>query len=368
MSGSESYPPPGSSGQEPPAPPPAAPPPPGWQPPPPTAAPTWSPYPPPPAGAPTGPPLPLAFRPGAVPLRPLGLGDIFDAAFRIIRHNPRATVGSALLVTAAAMAVPVLATAALAWVFDVALAPGADLGDESFLAALGLQALGWLLQSVGLILVTGMVAHVTMAAAVGRTLSLAQAWAATRGKRARLFGLVALLGVMLVLLVVLFVLLWLAAVAALSGWLQVLVLFFSVPLFVGALWWFWVRIYYLPVPALMLEDVGIFGAIERGHALTRGAFWRVFGIALLTSVVAGIASLLLTVPIGLVTGALSDTGMSSEVEAVWSSVVSAISAVVQSAFVAPFAAVVTSLQYVDQRIRKEAFDVELMTRAGVAGR
>jgi hypothetical protein len=39
--------------------------------------------------------------------------------------------------------------------------------------------------------------------------------------------------------------------------------------------------------------------------------------------------------------------------------------VVQAAFVAPFTAAVTSLQYVDQRIRKEAFDVELMTRAGI---
>ena len=41
---------------------------------------------------------------------------------------------------------------------------------------------------------------------------------------------------------------------------------------------------------------------------------------------------------------------------------------VQAAFVAPFTAAVTSLQYVDQRIRKEAFDVELMTRAGITAR
>ena len=41
-----------------------------------------------------------------------------------------------------------------------------------------------LLQALGLILVTGMIAHVTAAAAVGRRLSLGEAWAATRGKRA----------------------------------------------------------------------------------------------------------------------------------------------------------------------------------------
>ena len=46
--------------------------------------------------------LGAAHKPGAMPLRPLGLGDIYDAAFRIIRFNPKATVGSAVLVAAVA--------------------------------------------------------------------------------------------------------------------------------------------------------------------------------------------------------------------------------------------------------------------------
>ena len=47
--------------------------------------------------------------------------------------------------------------------------------------------------------------------------------------------------------------------------------------------WFWVRVYLLPVPVLMLEDVGVFGAIRRAFRLTRRQFWRTFGIALLTA-------------------------------------------------------------------------------------
>ena len=43
----------------------------------------------------------------------------------------------------------------------------------------------------------------------------------------------------------------------------------------------------------------------------------------------------------------------------------ALASVLASAFVAPFTAAVTSLQYIDQRIRKEAYDVELMARAGI---
>ena len=364
MSGPE-YPPPGASGEE------QVPPPPGWQPSPlPQPQQHWQQPPWQPSGPPGLPPgmLGATHRPGAIPLRPLQLGDIYDAAFRIIRYNPRATVGSAVLVTAVAMLIPVLATAALAWTVDLSVSSDADLSDAGVIGALGSQALGLLLQSIGLILVTGMIAHVTMAAAAGRKLTLGEAWAATRGKRARLFGLVLLLAVMLVLLIALFVLVWLAAGTLLSGVAQVLFVIASIPAFAAAMWWFWIRIYYLPVPALMLEDVGIFGAIERGHALTGRSFWRIFGIALLTTLITAIAGAMLTVPIGLASGAVAGSGAgSSELDAIWTSLVGAVTAVVQSAFVAPFTAAVTSLQYVDQRIRKEAFDVELMTRAGVPG-
>ena len=46
----------------------------------------------------------------------------------------------------------------------------------------------------------------------------------------------------------------------------------------------------------------------------------------------------------------------------------AIGLVIQNAFVAPFTAAVTSLQYLDQRMRKEAYDVELMREAGLIPR
>ena len=400
MSGTESYPPPGASGDDSTGPPP---PPPGWQPPPPTQPYPAQPYPqqpyPQPGHAPPGYPLQYppqyppqypgqypgpypgpyapqpgmlgaAHKPGAIALRPLQLGDMYDAAFRIIRFNPKATVGSAVLVTAVAMLIPVVVTAVLTWSVNLSLDPGSDgfTGAEAagLVGALGSLLLGTVLQSLGLILVTGMVAHVTMAAAVGKKLTLGEAWAATAGKRLKLVGLVLLLGLMLILLLALFVLAWVAGVVALdSGAAIALFLLVSIPAFLLALWWFWIRIYYLPVPALMLEDVGVFGAIERGHALTRNAFWRVFGIALLTAIITSIAGSMLGVPVTMVMDALLSGGLDSQYAALSLTLVNAVSSVVQAAFVAPFTAAVTSLQYVDQRIRKEAFDVELMTRAGI---
>jgi hypothetical protein len=310
-----------------------------------------------------------AHRPGAIALRPLQLGDIYDAAFRIIRFNPKATVGSAVLVTAVAMLIPVVVTAVLTWTLNLSFDENADLSGQELAGLLGAGGsllLGTILQSLGLILVTGMVAHVTLAAAVGKKLSLGEAWAATAGKRLKLVGLVLLLAVMLVLLVAVFVVLWVVAFVAVdNAGATALFLLVSLPAFAAALWWFWIRIYYLPVPALMLEQVGIFGAIERGHALTRHAFWRVFGIALLTTIITGIAGSMLGFPVSMVMQAALSGGLDGQYAALTITLVNAVSSVVQAAFVAPFTAAVTSLQYVDQRIRKEAFDVELMTRAGI---
>ena len=134
--------------------------------------------------------LGAAHKPGAMPLRPLSLGDIYDAAFRIIRFNPKATVGSAVLVAVVVMAIPVLLTAVLTWTVGTALDESGTLdssaSDSEQIGAIGSLVslgLGALLLQVGLIFVTGMIAHVTNAAAIGRRLSLGEAWAATRGKR-----------------------------------------------------------------------------------------------------------------------------------------------------------------------------------------
>ena len=43
----------------------------------------------------------------------------------------------------------------------------------------------------------------------------------------------------------------------------------------------------------------------------------------------------------------------------------AVGTVISSAILQPFQAAVSALLYVDQRIRKEAYDVELLGRAGI---
>jgi hypothetical protein len=163
-----------------------------------------------------------------------------------------------------------------------------------------------------------------------------------------------------------YVLLWVLVGAAAGGSVLVTVLWgmLSVPAFVCLMVWFWVRVYYLPVAALMLEPVGIFGALRRGFGLTRRQFWRTFGIALLTWVVVQIAAVFLGMPVGII-GELLTLGLSSQYTLPVLLATQGVSQVVAAAFVTPFAASVISLQYLDQRMRKEAYDVELMQQAGV---
>lgn len=361
MSDQGPYPPPGQN-PPPPGTPESATPPPAWFPP--TGPPPPG-YAPPPGYGYHPPPMAAAHKPGAIPLRPLQLGDIFDAAFKIIRYNPAATVGSAVLVTTVAMAIPIAVTGLLATATDLSLSLAESESNAASDYTLGSSSL---LQVIGLIFVTGMIAHVASAAAIGRRLSLGGAWAATAGKRWKLVGLTLLLFALVI--------------AYLAGLIGVIVLLaMTLPevtavllsigvglVGLGGLAFFWTRVYYLAVPPLMLENVGVIGALKRAWALTAGQFWRTFGIGMLTGLITQIIGSILAVPFA-IAGVVAVLGTGeSETSLLVLLITQAVATVVSSAFVAPFTASVTAVQYLDQRIRKEGYDVELLTRAGITGR
>lgn len=311
---------------------------------------------------------PQVHRPGAIPLRPLSLGDLYDGAFRIIRHNPGATVGSAVLVSAVAMLAPLLLTFVAAATLDLGSWFGGGTTEDEVLEDLGLvfaSGVGTLLQAIGLIFVTGMVAHVATAAASGRRLTLAEAWALTRGRRWRLVGLSLVLGLLVLLLMAVYVVAWVAVVVVGGATAAILWGLVTVPLFLAALSWTWIRLYLLAVPPLMVEGHGVFDAIGRGYALTHRHFWRTFGIALLTVLVTGFASGVLGVPAA-IAGEVARYAVGGSTGIFLLLLAQAVGTILASAFVTPFTAAVVTLQYVDLRMRKEAFDVELMSRAGIA--
>jgi hypothetical protein len=233
--------------------------------------------------------------------------------------------------------------------------------------AFGGLFLGSQLQAIGLLYVSGMIAHVTSAAAVGRRLSIGQAWGATAGKRWRLLGMSLLLGLAV-----------LAAVGVAAAVLVIGVVAFNAPLgaivvtglglfglmTVGYLW-FWVRVRALAVPTLMLEPVGVFGALGRAVRLTRGQFWRLLGLLMLVTLVVAVAGGILRLPFSFAAQVFLTTSGDDGHGLLLYLLVTGVGTVISSAVVQPFVAAVSALLYVDQRIRKEAYDVELLGRAGI---
>lgn len=113
------------------------------------------------------------------------------------------------------------------------------------------------------------------------------------------------------------------------------------------------------VTIVVLEGARPVRALRRSWQLTRKrGFWRIFGIRLLTGIVAGIVGSVITAPVGFVVGVVAGASTTS---AAWMFVlVQAASVLVQSVLTTPFSSGVDSLLYVDQRIRYEGLDMALL--------
>ena len=350
------------------------PPPPGWLPPGASV-----PGPPPPGqllGLPPGyvPPSavygPPVHKPGVVALRPLGLGDFFDGAFRTIRGNPVAMVGLAALVTTVFMVVPTVVTLLLAatghLTFD--LQPDPASGEVSALDSATttlVSGLGSLFGVFATVVLNGMLVHVVAEAVLGRRTRIGEAWRATRGRMLPLVGLTLLDVLMWTALVGVPVLLGVLAGAQAGVPVGLLV---GVPLGLVALatgLFVQIRHFQLAAPALVLEKTGVFASLRRAGRLSRGQWWRIFGILLLTGLVIGVVGQVVAVPLGLV-GAAAPVLFPGTAGALVLVLTSYLSQILVGAVTTPFTSAVTALQYVDQRIRKEGLDVELIAATQVS--
>ena len=328
---------------------------PGAESPPPSPPPPPPGYGPGPAGVPWR-PVPV-HKPGVVALRPLNLGDLYDGAFKTIRRNPQAMIGLAAVVTTAFLVVPAVLTLMLAATGGLSFSY--DVGDGGSDSALNVANLGALFGVAAAVLLNGMIVHVVAQAVLGRRTTMGQAWAAVRGRVWRLVALTALDVTMFVTLLGVPVGLGilLGVTAGLAAGLLV-----GIPLTLAglALAVFWHFRYFLLAPAaLVLERTSFVGALRRSALLSRRQWWRLFGIQLLTGLVVGVVGQVLTVPFLLLTlgGPFFLDPTAAGLVVVLGTY---LSQVVVGTVTTPFTSGVTALQYVDQRIRKEGLDVELI--------
>ncbi len=309
-----------------------------------------------------GPPV---HQPGVVPLRPLTLGDIFGGALKTIRHNPRATVGMAAVVTFGFMLLPMLGTVLLGAASDARgfdpLAPG-DSGSGAVVADVGLfvsTAIGGLFSLFASIVVTGLVVRTVEQSVLGRPITAGEAWRRSRGRLLPLLLLVVLVGIAMVLVVGLPIAAGVLVAVTVDTVPGVVLAVLGGLLGVVAAVFLYTRYVLLAAPVLVLEERGVWASMARAGQLARGEFWRLFGIYLLASLAGAVVGQVIALPFA----ALGMVGTFA-LPAGWGFVAmmlsSHVSTVLTGALVGPFTGGVLALQYLDQRFRKEGLDIELV--------
>ncbi|MFD4241498.1 hypothetical protein ACFWP3_07880 [Streptomyces sp. NPDC058525] len=308
---------------------------------------------------------PPAAKPGVIPLRPLGLGEILDGAVATMRSHWRSVLPITLVVATVVQVLSLLTQKyAMA---DLAVAPeaGATLDQSTVndivVAMAALVVVGFI-AALGGIVATAMLTMIYSRAVLGTTSTVSDAWRESRSQMLRLFGLTFLLGIGAILLGAVLIL---PGLMAGSVGLTVVGAFVMIPLFA----WLWIK-FSLASPALMLEKSTVFKALGRSSKLVQGTWWRIFGITVLTNIITGIVSAIIVWPLTIVGMAVFGGGMSGLEDGTASSawgalVLSGIGSIIAQTIVMPILAGVTVLLYVDQRIRREGLDLELARAAGI---
>ena len=313
------------------------------------------------AGQPAWTPPP---KPGVIPLRPLGIGEILDGAISAVRRDPRLMLGlSALVVTASTMLQSLISWLLLSDAGTTLSEPTNQVTDDQVFELLG-GSLVTLLVSLALslltqVILTGMLTFSVSKAVLGERPRAADAWEATRKRLPALIGLTVLVFVLVGAGLIVPVLPGIVALVLGADLTGVLLLVVGVPLALVAallaavLTWF-------AAPVVMLEKQPVLRALRRSARLVRANLWRVIGLWLLLQLLVITLSAVLSGPLALISAGVFDNpfGLASLS-------LQGIGTVLASTVTLPFAAAAAVLVYVDQRMRREALDLQLTRAAGL---
>lgn len=319
---------------------------------------------------------PPAAKPGVIPLRPLGVGEILDGAVSTMRTYWRTVLGISLTVAVVTEILVILLQGLV--LNDTSTA---SLDDPSATAGELTRALGevmlsssavFLISLIATVAATALLTTVTSRAVLGRSVSTGEAWRDARPQVVKLLGLIVLLPVIAAGIVLAGTLpgILVAVFGNADGGVALAVLG-GIGAGIVALW-LMIR-FSLASPALMLEKQGVLKSMGRSAKLVRGSWWRVFGIQLLAGIISSIISAIVVIPFTFLAALFSGDGIASLLnnsggDLSWTFlVISGLGSVIGSMITFPISAGVTVLLYIDLRIRREALDLELARAAGVQG-
>ena len=306
-----------------------------------------------------------------LPLAPLGAGDLIDRAVRLYRRH--------LFVLIRTAAPPVIIVAAGWIVFSISMRRVFATSDDDELFLYGML---WALSVV--IMLGGYLFILVVMGGATRTLvahllrnDAVTASATYRAVRSRFWGL---------LVASLIVLGWILAssVAAFVGWEMAIFIFILgsmamasiapmwLPAIIGgvgfvvatalALWVFFFivgRVAYVP-QVMLVEGKGVIEALTRSFSLARGNVRRLMAMTLFTTFATNSALMILLIPLGWY-GYLSGVDpLNSAQWPAWYAIAYSVLGPLSSILLTPVWMLGLSLLYVDERVRHEGYDIELM--------
>lgn len=309
---------------------------------------------------------PPAARPGIIPLRPLNLGEILDGAFRAVRANPTVMFGLSLLVIAVAVLLKAVLTWYLGglvagefsdWAGSRSLDEALDGDTSSMLGASVAQLVALPVSALASTVLTGLLIVSVSRSVIGRKVTISEVLRSSRVWH--VVGFTLLLGVASTLVVGALVGVGVLIARSESwGLLVAYVVVAGLGVVVASVW---VTVRTLLVPAaLMLEERRFWPTVRRAWRLTRGSFWRLFGIYLLTSVLVSIVAQIIQTPFALVITFLFPTADLLSFGAIAATSVGEILALTLTTV---FMSSVVALLYIDTRMRREGLDIELQRAA-----
>ena len=271
-------------------------------------------------------------------LRPLGVGEIIDAAIKVVSSNARVLFTIAAMIFAPLGILQLLAYTAfgagdIASLLDSLAVEDSTLTDEQFDLFLDSAV-----QLLILVLVLAVLAGVGTVLAQGATVkAVADVYQGSvpEWQQSIRFGFrrfFAILGAVLMVFI-----------GSTFG-----LIFCLVP---GV--WLYIS-WSVTVPALVVEHLGAFEAIPRSYRLVRRRFWPVLGVVVLSVLLYGTISYLFSLAGSLFTFLGDGTSVGIPVAA------SVISSTLSSIVVQPFIAAVLIVLYFDLRVRAEGYDLRLM--------
>ena len=311
-----------------------------------------------------------SLSPNQLPLAPLGAGDLIDRAVRLYRRH--------LFVLIRTAAPPVIVAAA-GWIVLYLSFPRLFLTPDTTdlllyfllsLASFGVMVGGYLFT---LVVMGGATRTLVTHLLRNEPVTARATYAAVRARFWGLLGASLIVGVWIVIslsavwvgtyiiAVIMAVLVFLAA--AVAWWFAVIVgvleaLFVTV---VAVCCFFFLvgRVAYVP-QVMLVEGKGVFEAFTRSFALARGNVRRLMAMTLFTTFGAYSALMILLIPLGWYGYINGIDPFNSSQWPAWYSIANSVLGPLSSILLSPVWMLGLSLLYVDERVRHEGYDIELM--------